>query len=65
MNFKIEDKPGNLMLALLFFVTGLLLTLFTMGLFAAAHGWVAKKVPSLKSVTYILQWWNLAQLHLA
>ena len=55
MNFKIEDKPGNLMLALLFFVTGLLLTLFTMGLFAAAHGWVAKKVPSLKSVTYILQ----------
>ena len=35
MNFKIEDKPGNIMLALLFTVTGLLLTLFRMGLFGS------------------------------
>ena len=30
--------------------------------FGAAHGWGAKKVPppSLKSVTHIIQWWNLA-----
>ena len=33
MNFKIEDIPGNIMLALLFVVTGLLLTLFMMDLF--------------------------------
>ena len=55
MNFRDQDKPGNIMLALLFLVTGLLLTLFRMGLFGAAHGWVAKKASSLKSVTYILQ----------
>ena len=36
-----------------------LLILFRMGLFVAAHSLFA---PSLKSVTYILQWWNLSQL---
>ena len=44
-----------------------MLTLFRMGLFGATHGWGAKKSPpppSLKSVTHILQWWNLAQLYL-
>ena len=40
------------------------LTLFRMGFFGAAHGWGSKKVPSLKSVIHILQWWNLAQLYL-
>ena len=36
-----------------------------MGLFGAAHGWGgAKKTPSLKSVTHILQWSNLAHLYL-
>ena len=35
------------------------LTLFRMGIFGAAYGW-GKKAPSLKSVTHILQWWNLA-----
>ena len=39
-----------------------------MGFFGAAHGWgggkKAKKAPSLKSVTDILQWWNLAKLYL-
>ena len=40
------------------------LTLFRMGIFRAAHGWRgAKRPPSLKSVTHILQW-NLAQLYL-
>ena len=37
-----------------------------MGLFRAAYGWEgkgAKKPPSLKSVTYVLQEWNLAQLY--
>ena len=35
------------------------------GFFGAAHGWGAKKaLHSLKSVTHILQWWNLAQLYL-
>ena len=34
--------------------------------FWAAHGWGggAKRSPSLKYLTHILQWWNLAQLHL-
>ena len=42
-----------------------ILTLFRMGFFGAAHGWgVAKRPPSLKSVTHIIQWWNLAQLYL-
>ena len=41
-----------------------LLTFFRMGLLGAAHIWgEAKKAPSLKYVTHILQWWNLAQLH--
>ena len=42
------------------------LTLFRMGFFGAAHGWGRNKKapPSLKSVTHILQWWNLAQLYL-
>ena len=36
-----------------------------MGLFGAAHGWGgAKRPPSLKSVTYIQQGWNLAHLYL-
>ena len=43
-----------------------ILTLFRMGIFGAVHGWGrAKKAPSLKSVTHILQWWNLAQIYLA
>ena len=37
-----------------------------MDFFGAAHEWGkgggAKNAPSLKSVTHILQWWNLAQL---
>ena len=39
---------------------------FRMGIFGAAHEWGggAKRLPYLKSVTYILQWWNLAQLYL-
>ena len=43
-----------------------ILTLFRMGFFGAAHGWGGgKKAPtSLKSVTHMLQWWNLAQLYL-
>ena len=41
------------------------LTLFRMGVFGAAHGWVGQIVPpSLKSVTHILQWWDLAQLYI-
>ena len=36
------------------------LTLLRMGFFGAAHRWH----PSLKSVTHILRWWNLAQLYL-
>ena len=40
------------------------LILFRMGLFGVAHGWGAKRPPSLKSVTHVLQWWNLAQLYL-
>ena len=37
-----------------------------MGLFGAAHeyGGGSKRHPSLKSVTHILQWWNLAKLYL-
>ena len=62
MTLWIDDKSGNIMLAWLFVVTGLLLNLFGMRFFEAAHEWVAKKTPSLKSVTYILQWWSLAQL---
>ena len=46
----------------------LVLTLFRMGFFGAACWWGRgggfKKAPSLKSVTHILQWWNLAQLYL-
>ena len=39
---------------------------FQEGLFGVAHGLVgaAKRPPSIKSVTPILQWWNLAQLYL-
>ena len=41
------------------------LTLFRMGLFGTAHGWGDKKAsPSLKSVTHILQRWNLEQIYL-
>ena len=42
------------------------LILFRMGIFGAAHGWGGgqKGAPSLKSVTHILQWWNLAHLYL-
>ena len=42
-----------------------------MGFFGAARGWgvcggrgLLNSSPSLKSVTHILQWWNLAQLYL-
>ena len=36
-----------------------------MGLCGAAHRWGgAKKSPSLKSITHILQKWNLAQLYI-
>ena len=48
----------------------LILTLFRMGFFGAAHGWNeggggGKKSPSsLKFLTHILKWWNLAQLYL-
>ena len=43
---------------------GYLLILFRMGIFGTAHGWGGggKKPPSLKPVTHILQWWNLAHL---
>ena len=42
-----------------------ILALFRMDLFGATHGWGrGKKEPSLKSVTRILPWWNLAQLYL-
>ena len=43
-------------------MTASTLTLFRMGFFEAAHGWGGgQKGPlSLKSVTHILQWWNLA-----
>ena len=41
------------------------LTLFRMGFFEAAHGWEAKRTPSLKYVTHILQWWNLVQIYLS
>ena len=47
--------------------TGLILTLFRIGISVAAHGWGgggAKRPPSIKSVTHILQWWNVAQLYL-
>ena len=53
-----------------FFWSASALTLFRMGLFGAAHGWGGgggggQKAPhSLKSVTYIPQWWNLVQLYL-
>ena len=41
------------------------LALFRMGIFGAAQGWGGQKgPPSLKSITHILQWWNLAQLYL-
>ena len=43
------------------------LTLFRMGFFRAAHGWRGgqKGLPSIKSATHILKWWNLAQLYLS
>ena len=41
------------------------LILFKMGFFGAAHGWGAKRTPSLKYVTYTLQWWNLVQIYLS
>ena len=43
-----------------------MLTLFRMGLFGAAHEWGGdqKGLHSLKSVTHILHWWNLAPLYL-
>ena len=45
-------------------VNKMFLTLFRMGLFKAAHGWGRQKgFPSVKSVTHILQQWNLAQTH--
>ena len=50
-----------------FLVKESMLALFRMGFFGAAHGWGgggAKKPPSLKSATHILQWWNLAHLYL-
>ena len=47
------------------FSTLLVLTLFRMGFFGTAHGWGCQKgLRSLKSVTHILQWWNLTKLYL-
>ena len=43
------------------------LTLFSMGLFGTTHGWgggVQKEPSSIKSVTYMLQLWNLAQFEI-
>ena len=41
------------------------LTLLRMSLFGVAHGWGVKApISSLKSVTHILQWYNLAQVSL-
>ena len=44
----------------------IVLTLFRMGIFGAGllMDGGGKRSPSLKSVTHILQWWNLAQLYL-
>ena len=41
--------------------------LIQVGIFGAAHGWGrrTKRPLFLNSVTYILQWWNLAQLFLS
>ena len=40
------------------------LTLFRVGIFVAAQWWGRPKRPSsIKSVTYILQWWNFAVIH--
>ena len=50
-------------LTLSLFYSDLIINLFRMGIFGAAHGWGRAKSPppsSLKSVTQILQWWNLA-----
>ena len=53
----------------LHFILNISLTLFRMGFLRAAHGYggrggVVKRTPSLKSVTHILQLWNLEQLYL-
>ena len=45
-----------------------LLTLFRMGFSWGSHGWGGgwqKGSSSIKSVTHLLKWWNLAQLHLS
>ena len=39
------------------------LTLFRMGFFEASHGCGAKRTPSFKYFTYILQWWSLVQIY--
>ena len=41
-------------------------SIIRMCFFGAVHGWGdgGKKPPFLKSITHILQWWNLAQLYL-
>ena len=59
------SKTFSLVLPLL-----LSLTLFRIDFFGAAHGWRgggrggAFWPSSLKSVSHILQWWNLAQIYL-
>ena len=67
--FKLESHSKELVLLKLRYIlvtsTGSVkypLTLFRMDFFGAAHGWGQKQPPSRKSVTYILQWWNLTQL---
>ena len=53
MNFRIKDKLSNIMLALLFVITDFLLTLFTMGLFGAAHG-----LSNLSHISYSDETWH-------
>ena len=69
--FNLESHSKDLVLLKLRYIlvtsTGSVkypLTLFRMDFFGAAHGWGQKQPPSRKSVTYILQWWNLTQLYL-
>ena len=74
-NAKLCGLTAKTILKLLFSNRRWILTLFRMGFFGAAHrwkagwrgggGWPKSPPPTKKSLTHILQWWNLPEFYLS
>ena len=58
-----NSEPSLCKLEVTMIIVKIFVNPIQMGFLGAGHGWGEKGSPSLKSVTHILHWWNLAQLY--